>query len=102
MEYLVFKILAGALIASGVIWTLMSKNKKSSPDDVTNNYADPIELEDDNFAIPKPPDEFMEGVEYDEVRNEIKPKQDEATARIPDPKGEPIGLITWCIFIIIY
>lgn len=88
-EFLIFKVLTGAVIASGIIWALMSKNKKASPDDVTNNYAEPVELEDGNFAIPKPEDEFMEGVEYDEIRTDPKFKKDETTERIPDPKGEP-------------
>jgi hypothetical protein len=90
-EFLIFSVAYLAGIASKIIWENMTKNKKSSPEDVTNSYAEPVELEDGKFAIPKPDDEFMEGVEYDEIRTEINPKQDEQEilARPPDPKGKP-------------
>ena len=90
-EYLIFKILGLAIIASAIIWRNMTKNKSQNPEDVTSGYAEPQELEDGTFAIPKPKDEFMDGVECDEVKSEIKPKQDEQAmaARPPDPKGTP-------------
>jgi len=49
----------------------------------------PKELEDGKFAIPKPEDEFMEGVEYDEIKIDPKFKNEAASARPPDPKGRP-------------
>lgn len=70
-EYLIFSAVYLAGIASKIIWENMTKNKKSSPEDITNSYAEHIELEDGKFAIPKPKDEFVLGVEYDEIRNEI-------------------------------
>lgn len=67
-EFLIFSVAYLAGIASKIIWENMTKNKKSSPEDVTNSYAEPVELEDGKFAIPKPDDEFMEGVEYDNIQ----------------------------------
>jgi len=49
----------------------------------------PKELEDGKFAIPKPEEEFMEGVEYDEIKINPKFKNEAASARPPDPKGRP-------------
>ena len=90
-EFLIFSVAYLAGIASKIIWENMCKNKKSSPEDVTNSYAEPAELEDGNFAIPKPEDEFMDGVEYDEIQINPKIKEDVQTmaARPPDPKGKP-------------
>lgn len=76
-EFLIYSGFYLAGVASKLIWENMSRNKKSSPEDVTNNYAEPVELEDGNFAIPKPSEEFLQGVEIEEVRTEIKPKQNE-------------------------
>lgn len=75
-EYLIYKILATAVAASLIIWANMTRNKKPNPADATNSYADPIELEDGDYAIPKPEDHFMEGVEYDSISSNIKIKQD--------------------------
>lgn len=87
-EFLIFSVAYLAGIASKIIWENMTKNKKSSPEDVTNSYAEPIELEDGKFAIPKPEPEFLEGVEYDEVRTDPKFKENEEVAKsIPNPSG---------------
>lgn len=83
MEYLVFLKIGGGLFAA-VIAAILIWRKKGSP-----SIDKAKELEDGNFAIPKPKDEFMEGVEYDEVRTDPKFKQDETSARLPDPKGKP-------------
>lgn len=88
-EYLIFTVAYLAGIASKIIWENMSKNKTASPEDVTNNYAEPVELEDGKFAIPKPDDEFMEGVEYDEIRTDPKFKEDAQAKAIPNPSGPP-------------
>jgi hypothetical protein len=89
-EFLIFSVAYLAGIASKIIWENMCKNKKSSPEDVTNSYAEPVELEDGKFAIPKPEPEFLEGVEYDEVRTDPKFKENEvANERPPKPKGDP-------------
>jgi hypothetical protein len=50
-EFLIFSVAYLAGIASKIIWENMCKNKKSSPEDVTNSYAEPVELEDGNFTI---------------------------------------------------
>lgn len=84
MEYLVFLKIGGGLFAA-VIAAILIWRKKGSP-----SIDKAKELEDGNFAIPKPKDEFMEGVEYDEVRTDPIFKQDEfANERPPKPKGDP-------------
>jgi hypothetical protein len=90
-EFLIFSVAYLAGIASKIIWENMCKNKKSSPEDVTNSYAEPVELEDGNFAIQKPEDEFMDGVEYDDIQINPIIKEDVQTmaARLPDPDGKP-------------
>lgn len=80
MEYLIF-IERGVWFAICVAIYIWGKKGAKRIDK-------PIELEDGKFAIPKPEDEFMEGVEYDEVITDPKFKN-EATARPPDPKGRP-------------
>ena len=77
-EYLIYKILAAAVAASLIIWANMTRNKQSDPNDVTKSYAEPTELEDGNYAIPKPADEYMEGVQYDSISSQINPKQNES------------------------
>jgi len=72
MEYLVFKLLFVAITAAVIIWKITGSKKIEKP----------TETEDGNFAIPKPEDEFMEGIEYDEIRVN-------QNAKIPDPKGKP-------------
>ena len=74
-EYLIFAAFGLALLASKLIWSNMTKEKETNLEDVTNDYANPIELEDGKFAIPKPKDKFMKGVEYDEVRTDLIFKQ---------------------------
>jgi len=76
-EYLIFAAFGLAFLASKLIWRNMTKEKETDLEDVTNDYATPIELEDGNFAIPKPSDEFMEGVEFDEIRTNIIKKDNE-------------------------
>jgi hypothetical protein len=77
-EYLIFKIIGAAITASLLIWYNMTKNKTQDPNDATKTYAEPTELEDGNFAIPKPADEYMDGVQYDSISSNIKPKQNES------------------------
>jgi hypothetical protein len=84
MEYLIFLKYGGvfaAIIAAVIIW-----RKKGS-----DTIDKPTELEDGNFAIPKPEDEFMDGVDFDEIRTDITPKQDvqAMAARLPNPDGTP-------------
>ncbi len=83
MEYLVFLKIGGGLFAA-VIAAILIWRKKGSP-----SIDKAKELEDGNFAIPKPEDEFMDGIECDEIRTDPKFKQDETVARPPDPKGTP-------------
>jgi hypothetical protein len=90
-EFLIFSVAYLAGIASKIIWENMCKNKTPNSEDITNSYAEPVELEDGNFAIQKPEDEFMDGVEYDDIQINpiIKEYVQEITARPPDPKGKP-------------
>ena len=82
MEYLIYKIFTTAVIASLFIyWKMKSKSKETT-------YVEPKETDDGKYAIPKPADEDMEGVNYEEVRTDPKFKSNE-TARLPDPKGTP-------------
>jgi hypothetical protein len=81
-EYLIYKIFTTALIASILIyWKLKSKSSNAS-------YSEPKETEDGKFAIPKPADEDMEGIDFEEIRTDPKFKDNEV-ARPPKPKGEP-------------
>ena len=84
MEYLIF--LKGGGILAVIIAAILIWRKKG-----TDTIDKPTELEDGNFAIPKPEDEFMEGIEYDEIQVNPKIKQDAQAMvnRIPDPKGTP-------------
>lgn len=83
-EYLIYKVLSVAVGVSIYVWKKV-KNKK---EDVV--YVEPSELENGDFAIPKPEDEFMEGIKYDEIKTNINVKETKAvTSRLPDPKGTP-------------
>jgi hypothetical protein len=84
-EYLIYKIFTTALIASILIyWKLKSKSSDTS-------YSQPKETDDGKFAIPKPADEDMEGIDCEEIRTDPKFKENaqSLSARIPDPKGTP-------------
>jgi hypothetical protein len=81
-EYLIYKIFTTALIASILIyWKLKSKSSNAS-------YSEPKETDDGKFAIPKPADEDMQGIDCEEIRTDPKFKDNEV-ARPPTPKGEP-------------
>ena len=85
-EYLVYKFLAIAVGMSILIWKKMKNKNESKKAD----YTEPCELEDGKFAIPKPSDEIMENVEFDEIKTDPKFKNDKVSnKRIPDPKGTP-------------
>ena len=70
VEYLIFlKLGAGlatAILAAIVIWERRGNN----------NIDKPIELEDE-YAIPKPEEEIMEGIEYDEIKTNINNNNNE-------------------------
>jgi hypothetical protein len=77
MEYLVFKGLMIAVCVAVFVWKIKGIGKVEKPK----------ELEDGNFAIPKPEDEFMKDVEYDEIV--VNPNFKNESQRPPDPKGVP-------------
>jgi hypothetical protein len=82
-EYLIYKIFTTALIASILIyWKLKSKSSNAS-------YSEPKETDDGKFAIPKPADEDMQGIDCEEIRTNPNFKDNEEAARLPDPKGNP-------------
>lgn len=78
MEYLLFigGGVMGAIIAAIAIYRKTGDAKIYKPQ----------ELEDGNYVIQKPADEFIDGIEHDGVVMDIKTK---TNARLPDPKGEP-------------
>jgi hypothetical protein len=57
----------------------MLKKKLHDINDITNSYAEPIELDEGEFAIPKPDDAYMEGVKYDSIKSQIKIKQNDSS-----------------------
>ena len=80
MKYLIFEVLLLALLAAVAIWRKKGCEKIDKPK----------ETEDGKFGIPKPEDEFMEGIECDEVRTDPEFKA-EIYGSIKDPKGKPTG-----------
>ncbi len=85
MEYLIFKSLAIAVTASIIIWYNMKRRNKS----LKENKANPQELEDGKYAVQKPEDKYMAGVEYDEVIIDPKLKENAELEKPPTPKGDP-------------
>lgn len=67
MSSLVYEGILLAIASAIIIWQITGSKKINKPK----------ELEDGKFAIPKPEDEFMENIEYDEIRTNIKIKQNE-------------------------
>ena len=86
MEYLIFKTLAIAVSASILIWYNMKRKEKN----LKENKANPQELENGEFAIKKPEDKFLTGVEIDKIVTDPILKTN-AEARIKNPNGEPTG-----------
>lgn len=85
MEYLIFKTLAIAVSASILIWYNMKRKEKN----LKENKANPQELENGEFGIKKPEDEFLTGVEIEKIVTDPILKTNEAEARPPRPKGTP-------------
>lgn len=56
--------------------------------DLKENQSNPQELENGNYAIEKPEEEFLTGIDAP-VETNVKIKLDETVARLPDPKGTP-------------
>lgn len=87
-EYLIFKGLPWAITAVFLIyWNFFRKKKTPKKENVN-----PVELEDGRYAVEKPSDEHLTGVEYDSIETDPKFKEAqnyEAIARPPDPKGTP-------------
>ena len=77
MEYLIF-VERGVWFAICVAIYIWGKKGATKIDK-------PKELDNGDFAIPKPEDEFMENLEYDEIKIDPVFKNE----RIPDPKGKP-------------
>jgi len=67
MEYLVFEIVILAVIAGVAIWRKTGAIKIDKPKETENG----------KFAIPKPDDKFMEGIENYKISTNIKIKQNE-------------------------
>jgi hypothetical protein len=87
MEYLIFKTLAFAVTASFLIyWNFFRKKKVPKKKNVN-----PVELEDGRYAVEKPDNKYMAGVECEEIQINPTIKEDVQTmaARLPDPDGKP-------------
>ena len=87
MEYLIFKGLPFAITAAFLIyWNFFRKKKVPKKENVN-----PVELEDGRYAVEKPSEEHLTGVEYDEIQINPKIKQDvqAMAARLPNPDGTP-------------
>jgi len=67
MKELIFEILILAVIAGVTIWRKTGAIKIDKPKETENG----------KFAIPKPEDEFMEGIENYKISTNIKIKQNE-------------------------
>jgi hypothetical protein len=85
-EYLIYKILTTAVIASLYFyWKFKSSSNEST-------YSEPRETDDGKYAIPKPNEIDVNEQETgcEEVRIDPKFKDDDKTVqRLPDPKGTP-------------
>lgn len=66
-----------------IYWRIKDKSEVNA-----DSFTNPKETEDGKFAIPKPADEDMNGVNYEEIRANPKFKEDAAKA-IPNPSGTP-------------
>ena len=77
---LIFDGILLAISAGIIIWQLRGSKKIDKPK----------ETEDGKFSIPKPEDEFIEGVQYNEVREDIE-LNDIVYEGIKNPNGTPTG-----------
>lgn len=87
MEYLIFKGLPFAITAAFLIyWNFFRKKNVPKKENVN-----PVELEDGRYAVEKPDDKYMAGVECDEIQINPIIKQDvqAMAARLPNPDGKP-------------
>jgi hypothetical protein len=67
MEYLIFKTLALAITSSIMIWQIMKLHNRF----LTKNEYNPKELDNGDFAVKKPEDKYMAGID---APIEIDPK----------------------------
>ena len=71
MKYLIFETLALAI--TGAIYIYWScKLKKKSP---KKENINPVELVDGKYALEKPEDKYMLGVDYDEIKDTVNKKE---------------------------
>jgi hypothetical protein len=80
-EFLIYTILTTAVIASIFIGSRLKEKGKDS------SGLEPKETDDGKFAIPKPADEDMEGIDCEEIRANPNFKQDVQAKAIPNPSG---------------
>jgi hypothetical protein len=67
MDYLIFKTLAFAITASIFIWSLMSRSNRK----LVKNMYNPKELQDGRYAILKPEDKYMVGIEAERKKDPV-------------------------------
>lgn len=84
-NHLIYSILETAVIAGLMIyWRIKDKSEVNA-----DSFTNPKETEDGKFAIQKPADEDMDGLNYEEIRTNPKFKQDQNYEAIPNPSGPP-------------
>ena len=71
MKYLIFETLALAIAAAiNIYWIYKIKKKVEKKENIN-----PVELEDGRYALEKPEDKYMLGVDYDEIKDIINKKE---------------------------
>ena len=90
LEFLVFKGLPAAITGAFFIyWAFIRKKKKPETENIN-----PVELEDGRYALQKPEEKYMTGVEPDEVITNPKFKVNAEIQAIENPSGpKPKGTI---------
>lgn len=71
IEYLIF-IKLGTGLATAILTAIVIWQRKG-----TDTIDKPIELEGNEYAIPKPDEDYMEGLEHDEIRTTINKKNND-------------------------
>jgi len=86
-EFLIFKGLPWAITGAIFIYLAFFRKKKTPKKENVN----PVELEDGRYALEKPEDKYMIGVEHEEVITNPKFKVNAEATSIKDPNGKPTG-----------
>lgn len=85
VEFLIFKGLPAAITGAILMYLAFGRKKKTPKKENIN----PVELEDGRYALEKPEQKYMTGLEPDEVITDPKFKVDAEAQVIPNPSGPP-------------